>query len=225
MENSLEKNRYFYGLPTRTIKDQRYFNQNVQLINHIEGKNDQWMDMDLYKGKYIYSESNDKEDLIWNKKFKQKIDSLTLLCYGMKEIRYLPPGLQVLYVQGPKSLFKFDVSVIPKSIVSIQFTWANFPFNGRDLSHLTNLKVMNAPRNHFLNMMPKFPKTIEYIDFRDGGLGLFEDKSLKEFKFKDYPNLKYFNVSGNRILKIPEAWKKAKKLGKIIIKYGKQRKA
>ena len=65
-------------------------------------------------------------------------------------------------------------------------------------------------------VIPKFPKSIEYIDLSGCNIGSFEE-GLKNFKLEDYPNLKYFDIRNNPIRKIPVEWKKSKKMlyGKV----------
>jgi hypothetical protein len=69
--------------------------------------------------------------------------------------------------------------------------------------------------------VPKFPKTIEYVDLSDCQLDRYDNKGLDNFKLSDYPNLKYINFSGNWLKKIPTEWK-IKSNVKII--YNKQKK-
>ena len=170
----------------------------------------------IYKNKYnVYSDFNDKQK-IFNTKFPKPAHNLTIAGNNLTEIKSLPKTLMSLWLQGIPKNYKMKKTIVPKGLVSIFYRWTDYTL-GDDISHLKKLKVFGAPGNQMIFRIPKFPKSIEYVDLSNCQLGRFE-----EFKFnlKEYPNLKYLNISGNWIKKIPLELKKSG----IKIVHGKQNK-
>lgn len=176
----------------------------------------------IYKKKYnIFVEGDSiTKKLVFNKKFKVPVHSLSIVSSNLERVKSLPKDLLALYIQGSSSFINFPVSIIPKNIVSIIFKWSAFPFNGADLGKFKNLKVIGAT-DYSMVKFPKLPKNMEYISFINSGLAFNFPSSLNGFKLSEYPKLKYFDLSGSGIKRkdIPQEWKDAKKSKKIYIKY------
>ena len=100
------------------------------------------------------------------------------------------------------------------------FADTRVPFGpSSDLSSLKNLKVL-VYRKCDPIAIPKLPKSIEYLSLAGNsiGNGMWD---YTTFKLKDYPKLKYFDISKSMIPKnkIPKEWKEAKKAKKIFVLY------
>jgi hypothetical protein len=162
----------------------------------------------------------DENYKIFKRTFKLPVHALHLSISGLNIIQKLPKELLVLDIGGSSRIINFDINVIPKGIVSMTFDSGVFPFNGKDLSKLKNLKVIVCDHYAVISM-PKLPKYIEYISFMNSQLGDKSNPGLNGFKLSDYPKLKYFNVkySGFKKADIPKEWIKAKEDKKIKIYY------
>jgi hypothetical protein len=236
MEKDLkfEENKGFYNMeyPFEDEEDLKYFHSNIKDVENVDHKKRynktlgyyEYIDhlWRKYKNKYnIYGDGDMiTKNSVFDKKFKFKVYSLSIRHEHLLTIKSLPKELLVLYIQGSQDFINFNISIIPKSIVSMVFKWSAFPFNGSDLSHLKKLKYFFVHSKHLVTL-PKFPKNIEYIYIRGSSLGFHLSNSLKNFKLKDYPNLKGLIVQDSGIpkSKIPQEWKDAKKQKKLFIKY------
>jgi hypothetical protein len=203
------------------FKQYHYWQDNLVEVydKKLKGEYD-FIAKSLYKEKYNVFHNHDSSIKIFNRKFKEPVHKLTLSGNKLEEIKSLPKGLLSLWLQGIPKGYKLKLSTVPKTIVSIFYRWTDYTL-GNDLTKLKNLKVFGVPGNHMIFSVPKFPKTIEYVDLSDCQLGRYDDKGLDNFKLSDYPNLKYINFSGNWLKKIPTEWK-IKSSVKII--YNKQKK-
>jgi hypothetical protein len=174
----------------------------------------------LYKNKYnMYSETNDiSKKLIFNKKYKVPVHSLTINSQPLYEIKSLPKDLLVFWLQGGMDFINFKVNIIPKNIISMKFLWSAFPFNGADLSKLKKLKYFFVNSKHLV-VLPKFPKSIEYVYIRGSNLSFHPSVAFKHFKLKDYPNLKGIVLKDTGLSKkdIPKDILVAKKSKKIKV--------
>ena len=209
-----------------TQKDYPEYNKNtVTVYNKNYKKNGDGRISTLYqkyKKRYNMLSELDtiSEHLVYKKKHKVPVHSLSLVTTNLNRIEYLPKDLMMLFIQFGAGFINFPVSVIPKKIVSMIFLHSAFPFNGQDLSKLKQLKVISTSTDSMVSF-PKLPKTIEYISFLNSDIGFNFPASLNGFKLSDFPKLKYFDVSGSdiKIKDIPKEWKDAKKAKKIFIKY------
>jgi hypothetical protein len=126
-----------------------------------------------YKDMYHYELFDQKsKNYTFNKKFNIKISSLDLDILNLKEVKSLPKELLALRVlSGEKT--KFAVSIIPKSLLTLNVYGY---YHLKDLSSLKNLKaiIINDP---YLENIPKFPKSIEYISLERSGIGYDTDTS------------------------------------------------
>lgn len=219
----IEIDRVFFN--TNTIikkvipKDNGQWQENKVQIYDKELKNGSIM-KSIYKKKYNIFTDFDDNQRIFNRKFKEPIHKLTIAGNSLKEIKSLPKGLMALWLQGIPKGYKLKLSSVPKTIVSIFYRWTDYTL-GDDISTLKNLKNLGLPGNHMIFSVPKFPKSIEYVDLSDCQICRFDDDGLDNFKLSDYPNLKFINFSGNWLKKIPAEWKKSKRV-KVI--YDKQKK-
>jgi Leucine-rich repeat (LRR) protein len=214
----IEYDKGFFNLGVTThekgFKSAAYFNTNTVFISN---KNNLLKEM--YKKKYnVIFDFNHTQKI--NRRFKEPVHRLTIAGNKLQEIKSLPKGLLSLWLQGIPKGYKLKLITVPKSIVSIFYRWTDYTL-GDDIRQLKNLKVFGAPDNHTIFNIPKFPKSIEYVDLSDCQICRFDDNGLDNFKLSDYPNLKYINLSGNWIRKIPMEWKKKNGI-KII--YTKQKK-
>lgn len=212
----VSRNKAYFNVPDVVkhgdkVYSKHYENVYSKMFDIVDGDHKSETHQGIYKKKYhhfFYHKGIGNKNL-FNKKFN--LDVTSIFIYGFSKITSLPSNLKILSVIDRKSV-KLNLRTIPKSIVSL--TFYTYPLDGKDISSLVNLKILNA---HKASTIQKLPKNIEYLDFS------YEDFSkldIKNFKLSDYPKLKYLNVSG-RDVKIPKEWKEAKKFGKINIKYGK----
>jgi hypothetical protein len=221
LDIEIDKNFFSTNIIThsRTPADNGYWEQNLHEIYHKELKHGH-ISLYTYKKKYNVFFDADQNKKVFNRKFKEPIHRLTIAGHKLKEIKTLPKELLSLWLQGIPKNYKLKLSTVPKTIVTLFYRWTEYTL-GDDISTLKNLKVLGLPGNHMIFNVPKFPKSIEYVDLSDCQIGRFDDNGLDNFKLSDYPNLKYINFSGNWIKKIPMGWKKCKTV-KII--FGKQKK-
>jgi hypothetical protein len=221
----IEIDRVFFNTNTiiKTVipKDNGYWQQNkIQIYDKKLKGQYNFISKSVYKNKYNVFFNADDNIKIFNRKFKEPVHNLTIAGNKIEEIKTLPKGLLSLWLQGIPKNYKLKLSTVPKTIVSIFYRWTEYTL-GDDLSKLKNLKVLGLPGNHMIFKVPKFPKSIEYVDLSDCQINRFDDNGLDNFKLSDYPNLKYINFSGNWIKKIPAEWKRKSNV-KII--YTKQKK-
>lgn len=231
----IHQDKVFFHLPgKRHPKDNSYKHENtvdgITQKQTFDKKGDliREYSLETYKKKYtilfldLYKKKNvDLTKKVFN--YNKPVHSLSLSVDNLDKISYLPPELLSLWMQGvgEHAGWGFDLKVIPKSLVSISYRWSPFNMNGWDISSLKNLKIFSADYNPTAYILPKFPKDIEYINFKNG---MIRDSGLKFFNILDYPKLKYFNVSGNIISKIPKEWLQLKKDKKLKIFFGSQKK-
>jgi hypothetical protein len=223
MSLDFETNRQFYLVPDPTPEEVKFYGRNRKRIyEKILGKSPVYNEdneelLTTYKEKYnMISFSRDNEDFTFNKTWKIPVHGLTVHSSKITRFTKIPKTVVSIWLQGGMVIV-LPVSVVPKGIVSIVFRWCSFPFNGKDLTSLKKLRVIETD-NASMREFPKFPKSIEYITFANSSLGL-NQKSVDNFKLSNYPKLKYFNVKGSGIKKIPQEWKDAKKLKKLKIFY------
>jgi hypothetical protein len=233
MNHQVTDHKVFYEVPVGvnhrfTGRDHQIYQDNlVKKYGKVFGlKEDGSSDKAISRYTYLstlnmYYITDMQEDYrIFKRTFKLPVHSLHLSIRGLNIIQKLPKELLVLYIGGSSRIINFDINVIPKGIVSMTFDSGVFPFNGKDLSKLKNLKVITCDHYAVISM-PKLPKDIEYISFMNSQLGDKSNPGLNGFKLSDYPNLKYFNVkySGFKKSDIPKEWIKAKADKKIKIYY------
>ena len=177
-----------------------------------------------YKKEYYSTLFVEGNRSVFDEEIKHKTHKLYL--DGFNRIKSLPKGLMMLVCvfqgfYGVKYVsLNLPVEVIPKSIVSMYFFNSVFPFGPKsDLSSLKNLKVLIYDECDTV-AIPKLPKSIEYLSLSGNsiGNGMWD---YTNFKLKDYPKLKYFDISKSMIPKnkIPKEWKEAKKAKKIFVLY------
>jgi hypothetical protein len=226
-ELPLNTNKGFYGMSFFTQKLYPEYNKNrVKVHEKKKGNGNGVLDFftlhEKYKKKYnMFMEHDDvTEHTVFKKIYKLQVHSLTLSITNLELIKYLPKDLLTLIIYGSSEFINFPVSVVPKKIVSMIFLHSAFPFNGQDLSKLKNLKMLSSSTAS-MSIFPKLPKTMEYISFKNSGIGFNFPDSLNGFKLSAFPKLKYFDLSGNNIKKkdIPQEWKDAKRAKKIFIKF------
>jgi hypothetical protein len=165
----------------------------------------------LYDKKYyVYNMVSQTLDT-FDFKFKTPCHRLTISYGKLFNIISLPKELLTLYLFGSSPLLKFPKK-LPKNLVSLTFVATAFPFNGRDLSYLTKLKVLRCGTSGF-NTLPKLPKSIMYLECNRSSL---TRQSLLEFNIKDYPNLIYFGIP-KECGRLPDSLIQAKKSGKLKI--------
>lgn len=196
----------FYHRKLQVIKDNLIQRVVGGCMSHVEG-----FSIELYDKKYyvyyIVSQTLDTFDV----KFKTHCHRLTISYDKLFKIISLPKELLSLWIQGSSPLLQFP-KFLPKNLVSLTFVWCAFPFNGKDLSYLKNLKVLTCNTSGLINL-PKLPKSIMYLECNGSSL---TKQSLKEFNLKDYPNLIYFGIP-KHCGKLPDDLLQAKKLGKLKI--------
>ncbi len=205
------------GIDTKWHK---YYFRNVEKKNRFSKETHANPGVAIYKKKYkiLYYDEEEKDKGIFNKKFKTPVTSLSIRGYA--KISSLPKGLKILHCHFTSPFFIIPVEVLPLSIESLCFTYARVPFSpDTDLTHLKNLKVYICNGSKSFGI-PKLPKSIEFISMPENmmGNGMYD---YKKFRLKDYPNLKYLDVSKSQIPKkdIPKEWKEAKKKKKLFILY------
>ena len=223
----IKGNEIFYGLSGMDnvekwrkdiVSDQSYilYEKNEESMRNLFGKD--WVH--IYKKKYYITNDHEKpsDDGVFNEKYKFTPSSLGLK--GYKTAKSLPKGMLVLSWFESHPFFVLPVEVIPKSIITMFFANTRVPFGpSSDLSSLKNLKVL-VYRKCDPIAIPKLPKSIEYLSLSGNsiGNGMWD---YTKFKLKDYPKLKYFDISKSMIPKnkIPKEWKEAKKAKKIFVLY------
>jgi hypothetical protein len=204
-ELPLLENAFFYSMESPVIKGEKYENffyknaSEMKITTYKKVKSKEFPgEYDrfhtgfwTYKNKYnMYTETNDiSKKLTFNKKYKIPVHSLSINSQHLYEIKSLPKDLLAFRLQRGMDFIKFNVDVIPKNIVSMKFTWTAFPFNGADLSKLKKLKYFFVDSKHLV-VLPKFPKSIEYVFINGSNLSFHPSIAFKNFKLKDYPNLK-----------------------------------
>ena len=231
--NNVTEHKVFYEAPVGLNRNwsgndyQKYRDNLVKKYSKVFGlKEDGSSDKSISRYTYLntlnkyFIVDNDENYKIFKRKFKLPVHALHLSIIGLNIIQKLPKELLVLDIGGSSRIINFDINVIPKGIVSMSFDSGAFPFNGKDLSKLKNLKVIVCDHYAVISM-PKLPKDIEYISFMNSQLGNKTNPGLNGFKLSDYPKLKYFNVkySGFKKADIPKEWIKAKADKKIKIYY------
>jgi hypothetical protein len=139
---------------------------------------------------------------------------------GRKLKKIIIPDTFKLEIQGINEKLKLTVNDLPKILRSMEFRLlAHFPFNGADFSVLKDLKVFVA-NGGTINKLPIFPKGIQYIQIWNADLD-HPDSGVKEFTFKDHPDLKWFDLRNSVSAKyIAADLKKATKEGKTDARYG-----
>ena len=230
-ELPLLENSYFYNMESPFTKrgriDEKTFYENASIKTRTYKKikiNGTFYDdcvgsLQAYKSKYImFTESEKSKKVIFDKKYDYPVHSISINIENLYKIKSLPKDLLVFMLQGGPDLIKFNVNTIPKNIVSMKFLASAFPFNGADLSKLKNLKYFSVDSKHLV-VLPKFPKSIEYVYIRGSNLSFHPSAAFKNFKLKDYPNLKgiVLKDTGLSIKDIPKDILSAKKSKKIKV--------
>lgn len=215
---SLDTDKYFFSV--YVVTNESPLDAGAYWGKNISRPKDITKDVSVYKKKYNVFFNSDDKLKIFKKKFKVPIHKLSITGDSLKEIKILPKTLMALWLQGIPKNYKLSLKTLPVSLVSIFYRWTDYTL-GDDLSKLKNLKVFGAPGNHMIFRIPIFPKTIEYVDLSNCQINRFDNDGLQFFELKKYPNLKYINLSGNWIHKIPLEWRRKSSI-KII--YNKQNK-
>jgi hypothetical protein len=234
-ELPLLENAVFYSMERPLIKGERYekyFYKNasdMKITLYKKRKNKEFpgefdyfdTGFQLYKNKYnMYVETDDiSKKLSFKKKYNVPVHSLTISNTDtLYEIKSLPKELLVFMLYGGMDFINFKVNIIPKNIISMRFLASAFPFNGADLSKLKKLKYFFVMSKHLV-VLPKFPKSIEYVYIRGSNLSFHPSVAFKHFKLKDYPNLKGIVLKDTGLSKkdIPRDILVAKKSKKIKV--------
>jgi hypothetical protein len=209
---AIENNSSFFFTPSKSKTGKTNENKEEILKSEILSRYSNMHQYNLY--------DQDVKHFVFDKKFDIPIHSIKLSVPSLKEIKYLPKELLALSILLGKDS-KLDVSLIPNKLVSLNvygaYRW--FPFDGKDLRKLKNLRSINSSYTKVM-YMPILPKSIEYIFFNGSVLGYGEVKeNLKNFKLSAFPNLKVLDVrnSGFNSKNVPPEWAKAKKSKKLDI--------